>query len=82
MITRMTVLSLVLRSYASVHQYLAYKWWAHSLFSEYRSRNVDFRSRVASSSGFVAIDEKETTSVSINLGFIYLHNYEIEAKPD
>ena len=29
---------------------------------------------------FVAIDE--TTSVSINLGFIYLHNYEIEAKPD
>ena len=28
----------------------------------------------------VAIDE--TTSVSINLGFIYLHNYEIETKPD
>jgi len=29
---------------------------------------------------FVAINK--TTSVSINLGFIYLHNYEIEAKPD
>ena len=28
----------------------------------------------------VAIDE--TTSVSINLGFINLHNYEIETKPD